>query len=657
MLNRTAIPFERNAVDAGNLYQYLRKLPKLLAYYPLRESSGNAINYAPLTHGTLAGTVTGASQGIVGQTDYAYHFDGINDTVTFPVSIPTDKLTIGFLYRRRGRQTANDRVLDWAAGGPSGGFEILHPTANVNKLQLDIRNVSSLVASISSDVEVLDNQIYFICFTYQVNSAKFYIDGTLQGAEDTSVTLSNPSQTLTMMKRSSGATNYTMGDCSDLFIVNDVLTQSTISEINTICAFGSKSAPKMETLVDNFNFGGVDGFKWSNWGSPQTTAGENLRLELTSTTGGGYYGIDSYEFYDLTSSYAYCELVDAGDQALESFELYPIHLSTDADNSISIRITENVVAARKKIATSSSTIGDTVVYNATTMKWFRIRESAGTTYWEYAALSAGPWTEIASASNPLTATRLKGGVSIGTWQVEATTSTAVVKNFNTVSDNEYRFAWKGLNWFKRIHQGEPSPIQRWSPNNIAVNSDGYLVLSLTNTNNFPVGCEVYSEQRGFGYGTYTIVVASQLNTLHPNVAFGGLYTFDFPNPPDWHEIDMNEVRTYDGEPNKQLLKNHVWNNGGTREFTTTNMDISSEIIQTHRTIWTLNSIVFDSFIGEGVGGTNYFHAEHTSNVPVPDTERLHINIWTDRDTAISSSGAVHATPKDVIVRSVTFTAA
>lgn len=74
------------------LQDYIKSLSGLLAYYPLDETSGNAINQAPATIGTRDGTVTGATQGVAGQSGLAYSFDGVNDSVdctnpTSPVQI------------------------------------------------------------------------------------------------------------------------------------------------------------------------------------------------------------------------------------------------------------------------------------------------------------------------------------------------------------------------------------------------------------------------------------------------------------------------------------------------------------------------------------------------------------------------------------------
>lgn len=53
-----------------------------VAYYPLDEQSGNALNKAPSTQGTLDGTVTGATQAQAGQVGRAYSFDGVNDYIS-----------------------------------------------------------------------------------------------------------------------------------------------------------------------------------------------------------------------------------------------------------------------------------------------------------------------------------------------------------------------------------------------------------------------------------------------------------------------------------------------------------------------------------------------------------------------------------------------
>lgn len=65
-----------------NLLGYMQTLSNLLAYYPMDEASGNMINRAPATYGTLNGTVSGAMQNVQGKTGRAYSFNGTDNFVT-----------------------------------------------------------------------------------------------------------------------------------------------------------------------------------------------------------------------------------------------------------------------------------------------------------------------------------------------------------------------------------------------------------------------------------------------------------------------------------------------------------------------------------------------------------------------------------------------
>jgi hypothetical protein len=410
-------------------------------------------------------------------------------------------------------------------------------------------------------------------------------------------------------------------------------------------------AALMETLRDDFQFGGVDTGKWTDPGS-QCVVGTTLDLKLTSALAGNYIAYASLTTYNLTGSYAFVQLKDVGNQALTSWEVYPVYLIADSNNKIFIRITGNQVQAIKVVAGVTANVGSSVAYSPLTMKWFRIRELSGRTYFEYAASPSGTWTEITpNIANVITLTTLTAEVLIGTWQAEASTTTAVFDNFNCLPGANL-FSWKGLSWNKRIHAGPPANNQTWSSSNISVSpTTGYLNLQLTNpTGNAPVGCEIFSEKRGFGYGTYTVVVDARLDNIGSPASFGGLFTFDFTSAPDYKEIDAGEVRDYASNPNKRILKNHVYNNAGSRAFVTDDLDVPSSPLQTHRMIWEPNKITFDSYLGEGINGTNYSHVVHTTNIPTPGLERVHFNIFVDS----TLTGYLNVSPLTVVVRNFSF---
>ena len=90
----------RKKSRAERLQTYIKSLSGLVAYYPLDEASGNAINRAPATQGSLDGIATGATQGVTGLVGNAYSFDGVDDLITISDSAPLGGLpevTIFFL--------------------------------------------------------------------------------------------------------------------------------------------------------------------------------------------------------------------------------------------------------------------------------------------------------------------------------------------------------------------------------------------------------------------------------------------------------------------------------------------------------------------------------------------------------------------------------
>ncbi len=105
--------------ESVSLSSYILSLSGLVAYYPLNESTGNAINNAPATIGTNDGVVSGATQNQSGFRGSAYSFDGSNDRITVTDSDTLDTpngISIGFLL---------------FANNPSGSNGIMQKGSNV----------------------------------------------------------------------------------------------------------------------------------------------------------------------------------------------------------------------------------------------------------------------------------------------------------------------------------------------------------------------------------------------------------------------------------------------------------------------------------------------------------------------------------------------
>ena len=109
---------------SAQLFNAISSLPGLLAYYPLNETSGNAINRAPATFGLYNGTVSNATQGAAGSIGNAYSFDGSGDRVIIPSIVPAATFSFILAFKRNGAQANSDRIIDQASGGPIKGWHI-----------------------------------------------------------------------------------------------------------------------------------------------------------------------------------------------------------------------------------------------------------------------------------------------------------------------------------------------------------------------------------------------------------------------------------------------------------------------------------------------------------------------------------------------------
>lgn len=174
-----------------SLSSYIQSLSGLVAYYPLDETSGNALNKAPATIGTLDGTVTGATQGQPGQSGLAYSFDGVNDEVAL-TNNAIFQLTAGSLG-----------VLIKPAVDIGALTKATLSKENAYALFLDAENFKTYswagsVGFRDSGVNVVTDQIFhYISMTFQsgvVNGTKLYVDGVLKLT--TTITIQSNGQAL-----------------------------------------------------------------------------------------------------------------------------------------------------------------------------------------------------------------------------------------------------------------------------------------------------------------------------------------------------------------------------------------------------------------------------------------------------------------------------
>lgn len=191
------------------------------------------------------------------------------------------------------------------------------------------------------------------------------------------------------------------------------------------------SLAKTETVSDNFNDDSLDETtKWYNWGGAEVDETNN-QLEFSVLSGGGnYHGIEGKYFKDLTSSSISIELVNAGNQSLASLEVV-FSAFVDSNNSIFMLVTNNALIAYRQLSGSNQYITQTT-YNPSNHKYLRLREAAGTAYWEHSA-NGVTWNTLHSETNPMALTSVKTGVVCGVYANEASSTTVIFDNYNVLT--------------------------------------------------------------------------------------------------------------------------------------------------------------------------------------------------------------------------------
>lgn len=152
---------------------------------------------------------------------------------------------------------------------------------------------------------------------------------------------------------------------------------------------------KIDTLTDNFDDNSINATIWND-DSASETGGQ---MVITVDSGQGTYnGIASDVGYDLTDSSVFIELVSAGDTSL-SFITYIIEMYDTADIywCIEYGATDEIVAYASP---DSSTYNEVyrATYNSSIHKWFKIRHSSGTFYFDTSADGTN-WTNRGSTSS------------------------------------------------------------------------------------------------------------------------------------------------------------------------------------------------------------------------------------------------------------------
>lgn len=188
--------------------------------------------------------------------------------------------------------------------------------------------------------------------------------------------------------------------------------------------------PLLETLTDNFNDNSLDEAKWdgSYYEEGISTVSEvNNQIELAFTNPVGYSEVRlvSVNYYDLTSSYAYLKLVNAGNQSLTDFSV-SFQVRDEIGGFISWSIINGTIVAG---------YAEAITYDSDVHKYLRIREASGTIYFDYSA-NGIDWVNFTSdtaVNYVIDPTSVLFQLYVAQGETPGAT-TVIFDNFNTIPD-------------------------------------------------------------------------------------------------------------------------------------------------------------------------------------------------------------------------------
>ncbi len=161
-----------SAAPAQTLPEYIQSLSGLVAYYQMDEASGNAINTAPDTIGTLDGTNSNITYSTPGQVGDSYTYNGTTSQTVVANNAAlqvTTGLTLGAIIRR-------DVTLNVENGISTKTFYnlILNSSGNI-RLEIEAMGYTSVL---SNGVVPSETWTYVIA-TYDMVNLKIYMNGVI----------------------------------------------------------------------------------------------------------------------------------------------------------------------------------------------------------------------------------------------------------------------------------------------------------------------------------------------------------------------------------------------------------------------------------------------------------------------------------------------
>lgn len=244
-------------------------------------------------------------------------------------------------------------------------------------------------------------------------------------------------------------------------------------------------------------------------------------------------------------------------------------------------------------------------------------------------------------------------------------------------------SWRGYSWTRAVRVAASPFANAFAADHVAVDGSDNLHLTITNIAGASTGGELACNTPGLGYGTYRCLVerAGGFNAMHPNVVFGGMFTYDGASPAYGHrEIDCCEQSAWSGATGPWTLGHVTWMPSSPTDilaarggYDAADIATMSDAVQTHVMEWRPDRVVFRSYRGDSTspaalfresavvaGQTVTFGVEGggtytgRATIPVPGAERVHFNLWVCPNYSGTSDPAT-VTATEVIIRDFVYT--
>lgn len=183
------------------------------------------------------------------------------------------------------------------------------------------------------------------------------------------------------------------------------------------------------TLTDNFDDNSIDTDKW-NFGDPAYVKEQNRRIEISTQTVPAYYTLNSVNEYDLDQ--VSIELVSVGNLDLPSYEAYPLEVYLSSSNRYIIFILgdDNNIYYRKRAGGVNTTFSET--YSETEHRFLRIKKSGDNVLFQK-SVDGENWNTALETAKGFDPVDITVKTYAGAWDSEASATTMIVDNFNTIS--------------------------------------------------------------------------------------------------------------------------------------------------------------------------------------------------------------------------------